>query len=138
MRTDGEFQVGASGASFKANSSGAWGLTPATSDNSTRVATTAYVKAQTLESSYPVGCYYVQFPNASSNTDSAEFPTSQRPATLFGGTWVEQWSTESVFFRTRGTLSDSGRTNGSQDSDIGPHTHSFTDGYAYDSSYNFV
>lgn len=133
LRTDGEFQVGASGASFKANSSGAWGLTPATSDNSTRVATTAYVKAQTLESSYPVGCYYVQFPNASSNTDSAEFPTSQRPATLFGGTWVEQWSTESVFFRTRGTLSDSGRTNGSQDSDIGPHTHSFTDGYAYDS-----
>lgn len=113
--SDGELQVGSAGAYFKANSSGAWSITPATSDNSTRIATTAYVKAQVLGGAYPVGCFYTQYPDASSNTDSAEFPVSQRPATLFGGTWVEQWSTESVFFRTRGTLSDTGRTNGKQE-----------------------
>lgn len=72
---------------------------------------------------HPVGSYYVQYPDASSNTDSTEFPTSQRPATLFGGTWAEQWSTESVYFRTRGTLSDTGRTNGLQDSALQGHDH---------------
>lgn len=66
------------------------------------------------KAAYPVGSYYVQYPDASSNTDSTEFPTSQRPATLFGGTWAEQWATESVFFRTRGADSDDGRVNGLQ------------------------
>lgn len=75
---------------------------------------------------YPVGSYYVQYPDASSNTDSTEFPTSQRPATLFGGTWAEQWSTESVYFRTRGTLSDNGRTNGKQEDAMQGHRHSTT------------
>lgn len=72
---------------------------------------------------YPVGSYYVQYPDASSNTDSTEFPTSQRPATLFGGTWAEQWSTASVFFRTRGTLSDTDRSSGLQDSGLQGHDH---------------
>lgn len=70
------------------------------------------------KAAYPVGSYYIQYPDASSNTDSTEFPTSQRPATLFGGTWSEQWATESVYFRTRGTLSDDGRTNGKQEDQI--------------------
>jgi hypothetical protein len=72
------------------------------------------VKKSIGKAAYPVGSYYVQYPDASSNTDSTEFPTSQRPATLFGGTWAEQWAAESVFFRTRGTESDDGRVNGKQ------------------------
>lgn len=72
---------------------------------------------------YPVGSYYSQFPDASSNTDATEFPTTQRPATLFGGTWAEQWSTESIFFRTRGTLSDTGRVNGKQEDQGQGHIH---------------
>jgi hypothetical protein len=75
---------------------------------------------------YPVGSYYTQYPNASSNTDSTEFPTAQRPATLFGGTWAEQWATESVYFRTRGTLSDSGRSSGKQSDQFESHTHTAT------------
>jgi hypothetical protein len=63
---------------------------------------------------FPVGHNYIQYPDDASNTDSVEFPTSQRPATLFGGTWEEQWNTESVFFRTGGTNSNDGRSNGLQ------------------------
>jgi hypothetical protein len=71
----------------------------------------------------PVGSFYTQYPDASSNTDAVEFPVSQQPATLFGGTWVEQWSTESVFFRTRGSDSDISRTNGLQDDAMQGHRH---------------
>jgi hypothetical protein len=74
---------------------------------------------------YPVGSYYVQYPDASSNVDATEFPTGQRPATLFGGTWAEQWSTESVFFRTRGAESDSARDAG------GFQNHMFEDHFHY-------
>jgi hypothetical protein len=76
-----------------------------------------------LDYVYPVGCYYTQYPDAASNTDATEFPEAQRPATLFGGTWAEQWATESVYFRTRGTLSDSGRVNGSQPDAFQGHYH---------------
>lgn len=76
-----------------------------------------------LDYIYPVGCYYTQYPDADSNTDSVEFPTTQRPAALFGGTWAEQWSGESVYFRTRGTLSDTGRTNGKQEDAFQGHRH---------------
>jgi hypothetical protein len=72
---------------------------------------------------YPVGCYYVQFPDASSNDDATEFPTSQRPATLFGGTWAEQWSTKSIYFRTRGTLSNTDRASGKQEDAFQHHFH---------------
>jgi len=51
---------------------------------------------------YPVGSFYVQYPDAASNTDATAFPTASRPATLFGGTWVEQFNTEYVYFRTAG------------------------------------
>jgi hypothetical protein len=76
-----------------------------------------------LANPYPVGSYYTQYPDASSNDDATEFPTSQRPATLFGGTWAEQWPTESVYFRTRGTLSDTNRTNGKQEDQYQGHWH---------------
>jgi len=52
---------------------------------------------------YPVGSFYVQYPDAASSVDATAFPTASRPATLFGGTWVEQFNTENVFFRTAGT-----------------------------------
>ena len=81
------------------------------------------VASEIVDLVYPVGCYYTQYPNASSNTDATEFPTSQRPATLFGGTWAEQWATESVYFRTRGALSDTGRTNGKQEDAFQGHKH---------------
>lgn len=92
------------------------------SDNLTKTVVTT----STLYSlAYPVGSYYTQFPDASSNYDATEFPTAQRPATLFGGTWAEQWATESVYFRTRGTLSDNGRVNGKQGDAFQGHIHSF-------------
>ncbi len=80
-------------------------------------------KGWTRDFVYPVGSYYVQYPDAASNTDSTEFPTTQRPATLFGGTWSEQWSSESVFFRTRGTLSDTDRASGYQADALQGHYH---------------
>lgn len=67
---------------------------------------------------YPTGSFYVQYPNAASNTDATEFPSAYRPATMFGGTWTEVFSSESVFFRTRGSDSNSGRANGYQSSGI--------------------
>lgn len=72
---------------------------------------------------YPVGSFYVQYPNAASNTDSTEFPVAYRPATLFGGTWTEQWSSESIGFITRGTLSDEDRVNGFQTDALQVHRH---------------
>jgi len=79
-------------------------------------------KGWTRDFVYPVNSFYIQYPAASSNDDATEFPTAYRPATLFGGTWEEQWPTESVFFRTRGTLSDIGRANGMQEDAFQGHT----------------
>lgn len=60
---------------------------------------------------YPVGSFYVQYPDAASNDDATAFPVSARPATMFGGTWVEQFNTEGVVFQTAG-YDGAGRTNG--------------------------
>jgi hypothetical protein len=58
---------------------------------------------------YPVGSYYVQFPNISGVTglDSKQFevlsdvfPESQAPYKLFGGRWINVWNRESIYFRT--------------------------------------
>lgn len=81
-----------------------------------------------LDHVYPVGSFYVEYPDAESNDDAVEFPVAQRPANIFGGTWSEQWSTESVFFRTRGTDSDSGRSNGHQGHAFQSHGHRLQSG----------
>jgi hypothetical protein len=64
---------------------------------------------------FPVGSFYVQFPvkdkniNEYSSIDEIAFPDEERPERLFGGSWQEQWPKESIFFRTRGMLSNEDR-----------------------------
>lgn len=75
---------------------------------------------------YPVGSFYVQYPDAASNDDATAFPTSARPATMFGGTWVEQFSTEYVFFRTGGAsdgATQQTRTSGLSADQFEDHYH---------------
>lgn len=76
---------------------------------------------------YPVGSYYIQFPDANSNDSEVAFPTSQSPANLFGGTWTRVWDNEGVFFRTEGDPYGEGqnhmRTNGKQLDTTQSHRH---------------
>lgn len=87
----------------------------------------SHKKIMPVDVLYPVGSFYVQYPDAGSNTDTTEFPSAKSPATLYGGTWAEQWSTESVFFRTRGTLSDDSRVSGLQPHAFMKHQHRMSD-----------
>jgi hypothetical protein len=82
-----------------------------------------FSKAEVIDILYPIGSFYTQYPDAESNDDAVEFPVGSRPQTLFGGTWAEQWANESIFFRTRGTDSDSGRTDGKQADQMQGHWH---------------
>ena len=60
---------------------------------------------------YPVGCYYVQYPDSKTNFENiggfitTPFPDEKTPGFLFGGTWEAQFSEESIFFRTANILS---------------------------------
>jgi hypothetical protein len=72
---------------------------------------------------YPVGSYYVQYPNAHNADLGTQFPTAQRPADMFGGSWSLQFNTNStgeggLFFRTEGTggytNTDTSRSVGTQ------------------------
>jgi hypothetical protein len=71
---------------------------------------------------YPVGAFYVQYPDADSNTLATALPDAKNPATLFGGTWAAQWTgaNEGSFFCTEGTRTGDAdaitvnRTNGLQ------------------------
>lgn len=87
-------------------------------DNSTKLATTAFVQ-QALQAIYPVGSVYI---NASSSTN---------PSTIFGfGTW-EAFGEGKVLIglQSSDALFDTlGETGGSKDSIIGAHTHTFTSG----------
>jgi hypothetical protein len=55
---------------------------------------------------YPVGCYYVQYPDSKTNFENiggsitTAFPDDKAPEFLFGGKWEPQFSGESIFFRT--------------------------------------
>jgi len=70
--------------------------TAAAKNNSTQIATTAYAD----RAGHPVGCYYTQYPVTGQSTLANMFPSSESPATLFGGTWTEMYASEDVFFRT--------------------------------------
>jgi len=88
---------------------------------------TAAVKATEIAnaillSAYPIGSFYVQYPNANSSTLTTAFPDAYAPTALFGGTWVKQWDTENVFFRTEGTDYQT-RTNGLSLDEMQGHLH---------------
>jgi hypothetical protein len=68
-----------------------------------------------LDRIYPIGSFYVQYPNKNSNDVDEAFPDSMSPAKLFGGYWQEQWGNESIFFRTLGPYASENRVNGFQD-----------------------
>ena len=51
----------------------------------------------------PIGATYIQFAEDDGTLEK-----------LFGGTWQLKYNTESVFFRTEGSLSEEGRSNGIQ------------------------
>ena len=72
---------------------------------------------------FPIGAFYTQYPNAASNTLSTAFPSSQEPATLWGGTWTLKWDSDGVFFRTEGGSHTSGRSSGKQDDQFQGHFH---------------
>jgi hypothetical protein len=73
---------------------------------------------------YPIGCYYIQYPENNINIhddDDIEIgdldtmlPYAKSPEKLFGGKWEEKFKGDSVFFRTGGVLSDDSRLNGIQ------------------------
>lgn len=75
------------------------------------------------EERFPIGSYYVQFPAEASNTDSVAFPESERPATLFGGTWEEKWTGEGVVFQTSEGTDHYTRTNGLMEDHSHGHHH---------------
>lgn len=87
-------------------------------DNSTKIATTAFVQ-QALQAIYPVGSVYI---NASSSTN---------PADIFGfGTWVAFGEGRVVIgLNSSDSLFDTlGETGGSKDAVVASHTHTFTSG----------
>jgi len=62
-----------------------------------------------LDIVYPIGSFYVQFPDISHNQVSRAFPDDKSPQNLFGGIWELMWDKDAVFFRTEGTLSNVSR-----------------------------
>jgi hypothetical protein len=104
---------------------GTTAVTQTTTDSSTLVATTAFVKAA-LASMYPVGSIYTNV------------AVSTNPATLFGfGTWTAFGAGRVMVGLDAGNaLFDTvGETGGSADATLVSHTHSVTDpGHAH--SYN--
>lgn len=67
---------------------------------------------------HPVGETYTQYPSVASNDMATAFPEAQEPASLYGGTWTEEFDDEAVFFRTPGkhleATQDVNRTDGKQ------------------------
>lgn len=59
-----------------------------------------------LDIVYPIGSFYVQFPDISHNQVSRAFPDDKSPQNLFGGIWELMWDKDAVFFRTEGSLSN--------------------------------
>ena len=84
-----------------------------------------------LDSRFPVGTYYAQFPAAASNTDSVAFPTEESPAALYGGTWEEQWTGEGIVFQTAETTDHYTRTSGLMEDHSHGHIHTGPGGYMF-------
>jgi hypothetical protein len=64
-----------------------------------------------LDQVYPIGSFYVQYPD-----DGLFFLDKFSPNELFPGTfWKPQWEDEGIFFRTEGSLSNFYRIGGLQD-----------------------
>lgn len=83
-----------------------------------------------IDTIYPVGCTYTQYPN-----DSGIFLQSEEPANLWPGTsWKEMFNTEGVFFRTAGGSSEDGRSNGIQLDEVKKHNHSISHTHEISSS----
>jgi hypothetical protein len=91
--------------------------TPSAGDNSTKVATTAFI-ASALGAAYPIGSIYI---NASVSTN---------PATLLGfGTWVAFGAGRVMagFDSSDSLFNSAEKTGGSKDAVVVSHTHSITD-----------
>ena len=58
---------------------------------------------------YPIGSFYVQFPDISNNLVETAFPILNTPEKLFGGGWTLMWEKDTLFFRTQGTLANDKR-----------------------------
>jgi len=91
--------------------------TPTVGDNTTKIATTAFVQGNTtsaVQAAYPVGSIYM---NASNATN---------PATLLGfGTWVS-FGAGRVMIGQDGSSFTAGATGGSADAVVVSHTHTAT------------
>jgi hypothetical protein len=66
---------------------------------------------------YPIGSFYTQYPSANSNDRIITFPENETPEKLFGGSWLELFNDDSIYFRTEGELNktEPRDTNGIQD-----------------------
>jgi hypothetical protein len=62
-----------------------------------------------LDIAFPIGCFYIQYPDVSNNFFSKAFPLEQQPENLFGGKWELQWENDAIFFRTEGYLQNESR-----------------------------
>ena len=80
-----------------------------------------------IEENRGVGSYYVQYPAQNNNDIATAFPVEDEPASLFGGTWVQVFDTEGLFFRTEGDPYGEGqnheRTDGKQTHQGQGHKH---------------
>ena len=86
-----------------------------------------------LNTIYPVGCFYTQYPDDESSTLSVAFPDKYSPSELFGGVWEKQWDTENIFFRTEGANYQT-RTTGLSADQMQGHYHAVGDSGHYHSA----
>lgn len=82
-------------------------------------AVTPIIKQESIDSAYPIGSTYVQYPDTDGNFDE-----SKAPASLYPGTsWTLLFNSESVFFRTEGSSASESRTQGLQLDAFKSHVH---------------
>lgn len=80
---------------------------------------TPVIRQESVNSAYPVGSTYVQYPNTSGNFDEAKSPSVLYPGT----SWILLFNSESVFFRTEGSAASESRSQGVQIDAIKSHLH---------------